>query len=79
MDKKITLTQKELNNIKYESRKEVYIKIHRKLDNLNVNLGSKDSLCIFCGANEYNGAEGIVHDEKCIIKFLRNKIKSKSF
>jgi len=42
--------------------------IHDELDNLN---GEQGNLCLYCGAQNYNGKVGIIHNKSCIILKLR--------
>ncbi len=44
-----------------------------KLDDLNARYGVADRLCIFCDSKEYDTMVGIIHDNFCLIKLLRNK------
>ena len=78
----VKLTEEEklqfLRVINFEKRLnaiDIYKHIENKLDELNGKYGNKQSYCIFCKSTEYNGSEGIVHYDDCIIKELRVKIK----
>jgi hypothetical protein len=42
--------------------------IHDELDNWNARRGN---LCLFCDASFYNGKEGVIHEENCLILRLR--------
>ena len=51
--------------------REVAQSLHDKIDNLNVEVGTKEVLCIICKAVSYNGVEGIEHKEECLLARLR--------
>jgi len=55
-----------MNNKRYE----------KLLDIINGKYGTKEALCIFCRANKYEGNNGIVHNNDCIIVQLRRNIKN---
>jgi hypothetical protein len=59
---------------KVEMDKSVLAKIHAAMDRANGAYGEKGKLCIYCGANTYNGAEGIIHKYDCPIILLREKL-----
>lgn len=46
------------------------------MDAHNGMLGDAGTLCLFCGSGIYNGKEGIVHKNDCLIKIIRNWIRS---
>lgn len=43
----------------------------KEMDTINGNYGSKGVLCLFCGADGYDGVHGIIHSEDCIIQKIR--------
>lgn len=46
--------------------------VHDVLDNLN---SEKGNYCLFCDGDSYNGKEGIIHNDNCIILRLRKWLK----
>ena len=55
--------------------KEKLIKIEDELDKLNGDYGDKNSYCIFCKSQEYNGIEGVIHTTPCVMSQIRKLIK----
>lgn len=47
---------------------------HNELDCANALFGTKEEICIYCSAKEYNGIAGIIHTEKCIITRIRKRL-----
>lgn len=41
------------------------------LDSRNAEQGNSKMYCLCCMSTEYNGREGIIHDNDCLIKRIR--------
>ncbi len=54
---------------------ELYKSLEEKLDSLNAQFGSKEKLCLLCGANKYDTKEGILHKPFCPILKLRERVE----
>lgn len=44
------------------------------LDYLNSQHATREEYCLYCDSTTYNGKEGIVHADKCIITQIRRRI-----
>ena len=64
---------RQINKLKAE-KGEMLGEIHSELDNLNAERGS---LCLYCDADVYDGKQGIIHEQDCIIIKLREELKPK--
>lgn len=68
----ITYVDSEMRTLSEEIRhiRQLLVKAESEMDKANGKYGKYDKLCIFCAANKHDG-HGIIHDDECIIKKLR--------
>lgn len=51
---------------------ELIEKIENTMDEHNGMFGELGTLCLFCGANVYDGFSGVIHNHECLIKRMRD-------
>jgi len=49
--------------------------IHEDIDKANSDYGTKEKLCIYCKSNKYEGKQGIIHSQLCIVTLIRDYLK----
>lgn len=56
--------------------KDIIKESHIAFDEINAKFGSKNTLCIYCGASQYDGKEGIKHMSCCLITRMRKVLNN---